>query len=122
MKVEVVNLPNISSTITYYIGRDASDNFKIIDLAQPDDIWVHAKSISSCHVIAIIPEQFTLSKKQIITIIKKGASLCQKNTNKLINEKNIEFTYTQVKNVMKTERVGEVIVTNEKNIFVNERK
>ena len=111
MKIEVVNLPNISSTITYYIGKNASDNFNIIDLAQPEDIWIHANHISSCHIIAKLPEEIILSKKQLMTIIKKGTSLCQKYTNKLINEKKIEFIYTKVKNIVKTEKDGQVITT-----------
>jgi len=115
MKIENVYFPNIPlQGITYYIGKNASDNFEIIDLSQPEDIWIHANNTSSCHVIAVIPEEAGFTKKQMMTIIKKGFSLCQQYTNKLINQKNTEFIYTKVKNIIKTEKNGEVVVTNGK--------
>ena len=49
----------------------------------------------------------------MFTIIKKGALLCKENTNKLKSLSNHVFMYTYVKNVVKTNVPGTVIL-NEK--------
>jgi predicted ribosome quality control (RQC) complex YloA/Tae2 family protein len=108
--IKLIYLPNIPEEIKYYIGKNALNNEEIIDLANPNDIWIHAKNVSSCHVIACIPENLDLSKKQKKTIIKKGFELCKQNTLKLRNEKNVNFINTQVKNIIKTEVTGQVII------------
>ena len=120
MKTISLKLSNIPSSngITYYVGKDAEDNFNVIDKADPEDIWIHATDYSSCHVIAVIHNQNQLSKKQKYTIIIHGIQLCLKNTNSLYQQKNIEFSYTKVKNVVKTDKIGKVIVTNEKKIII----
>jgi len=112
MKTISLNISNISSEITYYIGKDAKDNFDIIDKANPEDIWIHASDYSSCHVIADMHNENHLSKKQIYSIIINGIHLCLKNTNSLHQQKNIEFSYTKVKNVVKTNKIGKVTITD----------
>ena len=36
---------------TISIGKDAVQNWKIIDSANPEDYWFHIANCSSCHVI-----------------------------------------------------------------------
>jgi hypothetical protein len=110
MKTISLKISNISSEITYYIGKDAKDNFDIIDKANPEDIWIHASDCSSCHVIAVIHNENYLSKKQKYSIIINGIHLCLQNTNSLHQQKNIEFSYTKVKNVVKTNKIGKVTI------------
>ena len=50
-------------------------------------------------------------------MIKKGADLCKQYTNKIRDKKKVEFIYTKVKNVVKTEKIGEVKISNEKKII-----
>jgi sulfate adenylyltransferase subunit 1 (EFTu-like GTPase family) len=60
-----------------------------------------------------------LSKKQKYSIIINGIHLCLQNTNSLHQQKNIEFSYTNVKNVVKTNKIGKVTITNEKKIIID---
>jgi|LauGreSBDMM110SN_4_FD.fasta_scaffold383124_1 predicted ribosome quality control (RQC) complex YloA/Tae2 family protein len=107
---------NICEPIEYKIGTNASENFKILDLADIDDIWFHADESSSCHVIARVPKD--LNKKQMTTIIKAGAQLCKQNTNKLKSEKRVSIQYTPVKYVHKTNIAGTVTVETAKVLIV----
>jgi predicted ribosome quality control (RQC) complex YloA/Tae2 family protein len=118
MITEVVYFPNLDMEITYYIGKNKNENFSVIDMGNPEDFWFHAKDISSCHVVAIIPENESFDKKELLTIIKKGASLCKENTLKLNSYSNIEIIYTKLKNVIKTKTPGCVNISNTKTIVI----
>jgi predicted ribosome quality control (RQC) complex YloA/Tae2 family protein len=114
MKEETVYLDNI--VVIYYIGTNAADNFATIDNGAPEDYWFHAKDMSSCHVVAQIPEG--IDKRELRTIIKRGALICKQNTSKLKAMDNVEFIYTKIKNVTKTDIPGLVTVTNQKTIVL----
>jgi predicted ribosome quality control (RQC) complex YloA/Tae2 family protein len=107
---------NIPEPVEYRIGTNSSDNFKILDLADEEDIWFHADESSSCHVIARIP--INMNKKQMLTIVKTGAQLCKQNTNKLKSEKRVTIQYTPVKYVHKTNIEGTVTVETAKVLIV----
>ena len=108
MKEVEININN--KIITFYIGKNAKDNFDILDISKSNDIWFHAKDISSCHVVCELPED--IDKKEMRYIIKVGALLCKNNTNKLKGCKNVEVIYTEIKNVTKTSIPGCVTTTN----------
>ena len=115
MKRESVYLSGMNASVSFVIGQCAADNFAAIDAASPDDIWFHAGgNESSCHVIAEISG--VVDKKQLHYIAKAGAVLCRQHTNRLKSAKNVEFIYTQVRNVAKTAIPGSVIATNTKSI------
>ncbi len=118
MKIERFYFDYIGEEIIYYIGKNEKDNFRIIDMASEDDIWFHANDVPSCHVIMKMPESESIDKKHLKVLIKKGALLCKQNTNKLVNESKVEFCYTSIKNVSKTEKMGCVDTKNTKTIFV----
>jgi predicted ribosome quality control (RQC) complex YloA/Tae2 family protein len=101
MKTQVVYFDNIKKEITYLIGENAADNFVVID-ASKTDIWFHSKEGSSCHVVAKIPTSQQLSKKELMTICKKGGLLCKLNTPKLKKQSNVEIIYTKIGNITKT--------------------
>ena len=117
MLIENILFPNIIPIIRFYIGRNKEDNFNIIDLASPNDIWIHAFQIASAHIIISIPNDSKFSKKQLRTIIKKGVEFCKQYTNKIHNKTKVEFIYTKVKNIVKTEKIGEVNISSEKKII-----
>jgi len=114
MKKEIVSIDDV--VVVYYIGTNAVDNFAVIDMGDPHDVWFHAKGISSCHVVAKFPEGF--DKQTMRAIIKKGALICKQNTSKLKSLNNVEIIYTKVKNVTKTDKPGLVTVTNQKTIIL----
>jgi predicted ribosome quality control (RQC) complex YloA/Tae2 family protein len=116
MKKEVIDFEDFE--ITYYIGQNSKDNFAVIDKGFEDDLWFHSKSESSCHVVALLPTDLTLEKKELDMIIKKGATLCKMHTNKISNLNNVPIIYTEIKNITKTKQNGTVLTKNTKTIVV----
>ena len=114
MKTEIVFIQGLKREVTFYIGKNQSENFEVIDKGSPDDLWFHAKEVSSCHVVCELPEN--LNKKELAYIVTAGGLLCKNNTNKLKGLKNVEIIYTKIENVTKTKIPGCVITQNEKKI------
>jgi predicted ribosome quality control (RQC) complex YloA/Tae2 family protein len=127
MKIEKVFIDWLNYEFTFYIGTNQRENFEVIDLGEPNDLWFHANNISSCHVVCNISsfineEKNTenlekITKKEMNYIVKVGAFLCKKHTNKLKNMKNVEIMYTQIKNICKTKVDGCVTTQNVKKII-----
>lgn len=120
MKSETIYFDNMKRSITFIIGKNAQDNFDIIDESQDNDIWFHIENESSCHVIAKLSKELLLEldKKELRTIIKKGSLLCKENTPKYKKEKKVCIIYTFCKNIKKTNIIGCVETQNTKQIYV----
>lgn len=116
MKTENLFLEGLNRIITFYIGQNQHDNFQVIDKGEPQDLWFHSKSESSCHVIAKIPDN--INNREIKYIIKAGAILCKIYTNKLKKLKKTEIIYTEIKNIKKTNVLGCITTFNEKTIII----
>jgi len=112
MIIELFN--HRSEKYTIVIGKNKSENFKIIDDAMDTDIWFHVNNEPSCHVIL----KNTKKIKDIpLQVIKRCAYLC-KNNSKAKTYKKCDVIYTQIKNVMKTEIIGQVAVSSYKSVSV----
>jgi len=105
MKTEDVFIESIDKTVRFLIGKSAKDNFFIIDKSEPTDLWFHFKDFSGCHIIAETPTGVDNTD-----IIKTGAELCVKNTNKLKNVSKVYINYDFIRNIKKTKNIGEVNV------------
>lgn len=116
MLIEEIFINKLNVNIKYLIGKNANDNFNIIDISSPNDIWFHLSDYPSCHIIASI-DYLILNKKELMYIIKQGSILCKKYS-KYNNQKKIEVIYTTIKNIQKTKILGTVISTNTKSIFI----
>ena len=116
MKIEKILIQGLDREITFIIGKNKSDNFAVIDMGSENDLWFHAKDITSCHVVCLLSDT-DIDKKDLRYIIKTGALLCKNNTNKLKSMKNVEIIYTQIKNITKTNVEGCVITQNAKSIL-----
>lgn len=116
MKTENLFIQGLNKVIAFHIGQHKNDNFNVIDKGGQDDLWFHASCTSSCHVVAIIPEN--ISKKEKKYIIKAGAHLCKRYTTKLSRENDVEIVYTELKNVEKTQTIGCVKIKNGKTIII----
>jgi len=103
--------------ISFRVGNNAADNFIIVDNAHPYDIWFHIHNHSSCHVIACMPEDTNLTKKQLMYIIKQGAIICKQHS-KYKSQTNVEIIYTSIKNVTMTRTIGTVTTENTKTIKI----
>ena len=99
---------------TFFIGKDAKDNFDVIDLGKGSDYWIHAENEASCHVVVKFDENVEYTKKQKNLIIKQGALYCKLNTNKLKTKSKVSFMYTLLANVSKTSILGQVRVSSYK--------
>jgi predicted ribosome quality control (RQC) complex YloA/Tae2 family protein len=115
MKIEKILIQGLDREITFIIGKNKIDNFAVIDMGSENDLWFHAKDITSCHVVCLLSDT-DIDKKDLRYIIKTGALLCKNNTNKLKSMKNVEIIYTQIKNITKTNVEGCVLTQNSKSI------
>ena len=103
MKIKEIFFPQLDKNITFWVGKNAQDNFDIIDNADENDLWFHLHGYQSGHVIAKIPEN--IHKEQMRFIVKWGAILC-KQQSRFSSLPKIEVIYTKVKNVKKTNIIG----------------
>lgn len=127
-------IPSLKVNVIYKIGKNAENNFEIIDQSDKHDLWFHIKNTSSCHVIACLknikfdryddelPNYYdidfdSLDKKQKQQIVKQGALIC-KQFSKLKNQKNVDVIYTKIEDVHKTNVMGSVNTCNAKTIVV----
>ena len=114
MIIKTINFPNIGD-VDYFIGKSAKENFDIIDSAEPHHLWFHIAGQSSGHVIAALPEDMDRKDRQYI--MKQGAVLC-KQYSKFASLKNVKIVYAFIKEIQKGDRLGGVIVKNEKIITI----
>lgn len=117
MKTETIFIHGLNREITFYIGRNKLENDHVIDMGASDDLWFHINEVSSCHVVACIPDDI-VTQKEIRYIIKAGALLCKKYTNKMRSIQNVDIIYTQLKYVTKTKHLGCVHISQQKHITV----
>jgi len=117
MKVEEIYIQTLKDTVTFYIGKNQNEHFGIIDMGKEEDLWFHADGYTSCHVVAILPEDSNLNKKNLQEIRKIGSMLCKNNTEKLKNLQNVPFITTYIKNITKTNVAGSVIAIDTKKII-----
>lgn len=88
--------------ITYFIGRNARSNWKLLDTADPNDIWVHLHNMSSPYVI--IQNEGELNDDDI----RNAAEICNRYSNNLSRKATI--CYLPVKYVKKGKTMGEAIM------------
>lgn len=113
MKTENIFINGLKREIIFYIGKNQSENFEVIDKGTNDDLWFHAADVSSCHVVCQVP--LDIDKKGLRYIIITGALLCKNNTNKLKTMKNVNIVYTKIRNIVKTDVPG-CVVTKDTNV------
>ena len=112
---KIITIPKLNIEVEFVIGKNAQDNFNIIDNAEPHHIWFHIEGQSSCHVIAKLEEP--LDRKNVKYVIKQGAVLCKQHS-KQNNQKNVPIVYTNIENVTKSNTTGSVVIQNQKMINI----
>jgi len=118
MKMFTRYIPSVKETIIYKKGRDAQDNFDLIDASKDNDIWFHIHGDSSAHVVASINDlAISLDKKQLRDIIKQGAVICKQQSS-YKSSKNVSIVYTRIKDVQKSTPVGTVSICNGKIVTI----
>jgi len=109
------------NSVTYYIGKTQQENHDIIDLGSTGfsserNIWFHLADTSSCHVVAVLPED--IDRKTRGKIIKQGALLCKQNTAKAAGQQKVTVIYAPLSAVTKESTPGSVLVTESRTIVV----
>ena len=110
MKQELFEFQSINYTIL--IGQNKQDNFDIIDISLDNYLWFHVEDEPSCHVILKSEENIS---KVPIQVLKRCAYLCKINS-KAKTKNNCNIIYTSIKNVKKTNIIGQVVASNCKSI------
>lgn len=108
MKEEVHDFPNINGSVLFRIGTNSVENSMLVGDSDPDDVWFHLNGTSSAHVVAKIPSG--LSKKQRLTIVKRGAQLCRRHTNSCTDKTAAPVCYAPVAMLTLLETPGSVEV------------
>ncbi len=116
MIIEEIYIPKIKVNIKFYIGKNATENFEIIDIGSDNDLWFHLNDCSSCHVIGII-NHLELNKKELRSIIIQGAIICKKYS-KYKSKENVNIIFTTLNNVVKTNIIGTVNLIKSKIINI----
>lgn len=94
--------------MSFRIGKNKKENWRLLDESSPTDIFFHLRSFPSGYVILV------LDGKPDAEQIREGGELCKNNT-KYRHMKNVYVDYTPCSNVVKGERVGEVMyISNRK--------
>jgi predicted ribosome quality control (RQC) complex YloA/Tae2 family protein len=92
----------INQETTYWIGRNAQDNWDIIKKAEEKWIWIHLDKFPSGHVI-ICKDSDTVTDDEII----HGCKLCISHS-KYKNFINLSIVYCEVKNLTIGTEIGSV--------------
>ena len=102
----------------FYRGENAKDNFDLLDKFNdyPDYLWFHLNSFPSPYVIVNITKFELLNNNDKDLLLKYACDLCKDNS-KYKNLKNLKIIWTPIKNLKKTENIGEVIISGKKNII-----
>ena len=103
-----------------FVGTNAKENWDLIDLAEPEDLWFHVEYFPSGHVL--IKERFEAKTNlhqihypnQIISI---GSQYC-KTQSKYKDKKKLKIIYTQISNIKKGKTIGSVYVGNSSHIYI----
>ena len=91
-------------------GKNAKENWNLIDESDKDDLWFHIDGYPSTHVL-LEGEEVELEK-----YINECVELCIEKTPKIKSYipkiKKVKVIYTHIGNIKKGKSVGEVIILN----------
>lgn len=99
------------------IGKNAKNNFEIIDEADPDDLWFHLSEMSSAHGI-LSKDHITNENINLTASLIREKKSDYKKGGKFYNKK-VKVEYLPIKYIEKTKITGEVrLLQTPKYIYV----
>ena len=117
------------NNIKFYVGKSSKENWELLDKAKVEDqnfIWFHLDSFSSPYVIMWSSidnleklKESTKSNESTVSIdqyLYYGANLC-KEYSKYKYLKDIKIMYVPIKNLSKSDIIGEVIIKGKSKII-----
>ncbi len=97
-------------------GKNAKENWNLIDESSSDDLWFHIDDYPSTHVILEYDEN--IKEVELEKYINECVELCIEKTPKIKSYKpkikSVKVIYSKVENIKKGKSVGEVIILNHK--------
>jgi len=113
----------IDDGIVYWVGQSASDNWDILEKAKRSDggslwLWFHLDNLSSAYVIVCASRSELKAKGTLKQVIHRAANLCKEN-GKYSDIPKVGVIYTELKNVKKGSKVGQVITSKTERIIAN---
>jgi|UniRef100_A0A6C0JB82 predicted ribosome quality control (RQC) complex YloA/Tae2 family protein len=102
----------INGTV-YFVGKNASDNWRILDESNPQDIWIHLHNSPSCYVIIQHKKKRAISNADIETACK----LCIQQSKIDESCESQEFSYLRCKYVSKGNTVGQARLHKSPDIY-----
>jgi hypothetical protein len=106
--------------IQYCFGKDRYDNIRILDNAEPGDLWFHIADAPSAHLIVQVPPDLGHSKnrKMLDFYTTQGAVLC-KQVSKYKGDKNVRVVCAFARDVTAVEKSpGTVTLENERVVTI----
>lgn len=107
-----------------YVGGDAKSNdYLTFNMAQEDDIWLHAMGVPGSHVIIKVKESNYYQEKSLPTesVIRFAAELAKKNS-KAPKEQPINVRFCQRRFVYKSPGMNDGQVSVDKQIEMDSTK
>jgi predicted ribosome quality control (RQC) complex YloA/Tae2 family protein len=93
------------------IGCNAIENWELLEKSNENNLLFHLTSFPSCYVICESMNGDNIN----LEIIRQCAILCKNNT-KYRNLKNIKVDYTTCNNIIKGDKIGEIIYKKNKKV------
>ena len=109
----------IEDGVMYYIGENAQDNWDIIKIAKKENqnyVWFHLHSLPSAHVI-ICKSYKEMKNDGDWKYNKKIAARFITQNSKYKNLQKIKVVCASIKDIKKTNHVGEVTINKILEIF-----
>lgn len=95
------------------IGKNAVDNWEIIDSSNNHDLWFHLDNAPSCHLILSVNANQKIDRK----VIRRCAYLCKINS-KPTKLSKTAVIYAPIQQIEKTDKIGQVYVKSSKSVYV----
>lgn len=95
---------------TIKIGQNKMENWALLDISEPDNIWFHLMDVPSPYVVLVTDKDIREIPKNVLY---RCGILCKtRSSSKKLNNSKVNYTY--VRNVHKGTYVGEAIINNVK--------
>lgn len=89
------------------LGKKDIENWELLDIAEPYHLWFHLDDLPSGHFFLELPDETAIPTKQQIY---KSALQCRLYSKHKSSKEPINVIYTQVKNLRKGTKPGQVII------------
>ena len=97
------------------IGKNAVDNWEIIDSSNNHDLWFHLDNAPSCHLILSVNDNNTKIDRKVI---RRCAYLCKINSKPSKFSNKTAVIYAPIQQIEKTDKIGQVYVKSSKSVYV----